>query len=62
MLKHSIFTTLPFAHTHSIKLRWKFNQSRVFNIFKSGSTILPDEEIIRHNICNIELQTNINDV
>tara|TARA_B100000787_G_scaffold147805_1_gene118965 strand:- start:60 stop:254 length:195 start_codon:yes stop_codon:yes gene_type:complete len=42
--------------------RKKFAQSWVFNIFKRESTIPPNEEIIRHNICNVELQPNICDV
>ena len=42
--------------------RKKFAQSWVFNILKRESTIPPNEEIIRHNICNVELQPNICDV
>ena len=42
--------------------RKKFPQSWVFNILKRESTISPNEEIIRHNICIIELQPNICDV
>ena len=42
--------------------RKKFVQSWVFNILKRESTIPPNEEIIRHNICNVELQQNICDV
>jgi hypothetical protein len=42
--------------------RKKFPQSWVFNILKRESTILPNEEIIRHNICNVELQSGICDV
>ncbi|MDC1109698.1 DUF4116 domain-containing protein [Candidatus Pelagibacter sp.] len=42
--------------------RKKFPQSWVFNILKRESTIPPNEEIIRHNICNVELQSNICDV
>ena len=42
--------------------RKKFPQSWVFNILKRESTIPPNEEIIRYNICNIELQPNICDV
>ena len=42
--------------------RKKFPQSWVFNILKRESTTPPNEEIIRHNICNIELQPNICDV
>ena len=41
--------------------RKKFPQSLVFNILNRESTILPNEEIIRHNICNVELQPNICD-
>ena len=40
----------------------KFAQSWVFNILKRESTIPPNEEIIRYNICNVELQTSICDV
>ena len=39
--------------------RKKFPQSWIFNILKRESSILPNEEIIRHNICNIELQPSI---
>ena len=42
--------------------RKKFAQSWVFNILKRESTVPPNEEIIRHNICNVELQPNICDV
>ena len=42
--------------------RKKFPQSWVFNILKRESTIPSNEEIIRHNICNVELQHNICDV
>ena len=42
--------------------RKKFAQSWVFNILKRESTIPPNEEIIRHNICNVELQPSICDV
>ena len=42
--------------------RKKFVQSWVFNILKRESTIPPNEEIIRHNICNVELQPSIVDV
>lgn len=42
--------------------RKKFPQFWVFNILKRESTILPNEEIIRHNICNVELQPNISDI
>ena len=42
--------------------RKKFPQSLVFNILNRESTILPNAEIIRHNICNVELQPNICDV
>ena len=31
----------------------KFPQSWVFNILKRESTIPPNEEIIRHNICDV---------
>ena len=40
----------------------KFSQSWVFNILKRESTIPPNEEIIRHNICNVELQPTIAEV
>ena len=62
MLTHYIFIPLLFAHTHFIKLRKKLPQSWVFNILKRESTIPPNEEIIRHNICNVELQPNVCDV
>ena len=42
--------------------RKKFPQSWVFNILKRESTIPLNEEIIRLNICNVELQPNICDV
>ena len=41
--------------------RKKFLQSWVFNILKREGTIPPNEEILKHNICNIELQPNITD-
>jgi hypothetical protein len=40
----------------------KFPQSGVFNILKRESAIPPNEEIIRYNICNVELQPSICDV
>ena len=42
--------------------RKKFPQSWIFNILKRESSILPNEEIIRHNICNVELQNSITDI
>ena len=42
--------------------RKKFPQFWVFNILKRENTIPPNEEIIRHNIYNVELQPNICDV
>jgi hypothetical protein len=42
--------------------RKKFAQSWVFNILKRDNTIPPNEEIIRHIICNVEIQTNIYDI
>ena len=42
--------------------RKKFLQSWVFNILKRENTIPPNEEIIRHNICNVELQPTIADI
>jgi hypothetical protein len=42
--------------------RKKFAQSWVFNIIKREETIPPNEEIIRHNISNVELQPNICDI
>ena len=42
--------------------RKKFPQSWVFNILKRESSIPPNEAIIRHNICNVELQPSICDV
>tara|TARA_B100000963_G_scaffold360350_1_gene390859 strand:+ start:1368 stop:1673 length:306 start_codon:yes stop_codon:yes gene_type:complete len=41
--------------------RKKFAQSWIFNILKRESTFPPNEEIIRRNICNVELQRNICD-
>jgi putative DNA-invertase from lambdoid prophage Rac len=40
----------------------KFAQSWVFNIIKREETIPPNEEIIRHNISNVELQPSIADM
>ena len=40
----------------------KFPQSWVFNILKRENSIPSNEEIIRHNICNAELQRNLCDV
>jgi len=42
--------------------RKKFPQSWVFRILKRESSVSLNEEIIRHNICNVELQLNICDV
>ena len=42
--------------------RKKFPKSWVFNILKRESSIPPNEAIIRHNICNVELQPSICDV
>jgi len=42
--------------------RKKFPQSWVFNILKREITFLPNDEIIRQNICNAELQPSIADV
>ena len=42
--------------------RKKFPQSWVFNILKRESTIPANEEIIRHNICNLEFQSSICDI
>ena len=39
--------------------RKKFSQSWVFNILKRENKIPPNEAIIRHNICNVELQSSI---
>jgi len=39
-------------------IRKKFLQPWVFNILKRESSIPSNEEIIRHNICNVELQSN----
>ena len=39
--------------------RKKFTQSWVFNILKRENKIPPNEAIIRHNICNVELQSSI---
>ena len=45
-----------------LNIRKKFTESWVFNILKRDSTIPPNEEIIRHNICNVKLQPNICDI
>ena len=42
--------------------RKKFAQSCVFSILQRENNIPLNEEIIRHNICNIELQPNICDI
>ena len=42
--------------------RKKFSQLWVFNILKREEIIPPNEEIIRHNICNVEFQPSITDV
>ena len=42
--------------------RKKFPQSWVFNILKRESTMPPNDEILIHNICNVELQPSIADV
>ena len=42
--------------------RKKFPQSWVFNILKRESTIPPNDNIIRDNICNVEFQPNISDI
>ena len=42
--------------------RKKFAQSWMFNILKRESYIPPNEAIIRHNICDAELQPSIFDV
>ena len=42
-----------------LNIRKKFPQSWVFNILKRESSIPPNEEIVRYNIYNVELQTNI---
>ena len=39
--------------------RKKFPQSWVFNILKRESTIPPNDNIIRDNICNVEFQPSI---
>ncbi len=39
-----------------------FPVSWVHKIVQRESTIPPNEEIIRHNICNVELQPSIADV
>jgi len=45
-----------------LNIRKKIPESWVFNILKRDSTIPPNEEIIRHNICNVKLQPNICDI
>ena len=42
--------------------RKKIPISWVFNILKRESSIPPNEEIIRHNVCNVELQPSIADI
>ena len=42
--------------------RKKFPQSWVFNILKRESTITPNDKIIRYNIFNVKVQSNICDV
>ena len=42
--------------------RKKFVQSWVFNILKRESSIPPNDNIIIHNVCNVELQPTIADV
>ena len=42
--------------------RKKFPRSWIFNILKRESTIPPNDEIIRHNICNVKIQPSIADV
>ena len=42
--------------------RKKFVQSWVFNILKRESSIPPNDNIIIHNVCNVELQPTITDV
>ena len=42
--------------------RKKFPQSWVFNILKRESAMPPNDEILIHNICNVELQPTIADV
>ena len=50
------------AEVFTKSTRKKFAQSWVFNILKRESSIPPNEEIIRHNICNVELKPNVSDV
>ena len=45
-----------------LNIRKKFPQSWVLNILKRESIILPNEEFIKRNTCNIELQPNICDI
>ena len=42
--------------------RKKFAQYWVFNILKRESSTPQNEEIIRHNVCNVELQPSIADI
>ena len=55
-------TSLKIAEVVTKSTRKKFAQSWVFNILKRDRecTISPNEDIIRHNICNVELQQSIN--
>ena len=42
--------------------RKKFAQSWVFNILKRESSIPPNDSVLIHNVCNVELQPSIADV
>ena len=62
ILRKKVNTYKKIAEVDIKSTRKKFPQSWVFNILKRENTIPPNEEIIRHNICNVELQPNICDV
>ena len=55
-------TYIRIAEVVTKSTRKKFAQSWVFNILKRESSIPPNEEIIRHNISNVELQPSIADI
>ena len=57
-----VFCTFEYISNIHLARGKKFPQSWVFNILKRESTIPPNEEIIKHNVCNVELQPTICDV
>ena len=42
-----------------LNIRKKFPQSWVFNILKRESSVPPNDTILIHNICNVELQPDM---